>query len=672
MRVLPRHRGRSSALLPRLRARVHGRPALVGALVVAFIAGTLALAPGATAGNSGNWSSSKWTGVLAGAPVPGEGLPPAAVPGLAAAHPQGVYDTKPEYEGQLVCDPQAKPGTQRLADHIKATYGPDQTVWIPRACDIGGQSEHKEGRAIDWMTSVRDAQQRANAETFLNWLLGPDQYGVEYGNAMRLGVMYIGWNDRIWRGYDIGRGWTELKGCFSKPESGADTVCHRNHIHISLTWDGASGRSSFWSGVPFDGGFCARHSSGATTPDVSAKGDLISVSPYTVLDTRNTVGVQKRCRLQQDRWSGDSHRLFPKVLGQNGVPNDGVGAVAVHITALGSNANADVRVWSPGQNSSKVALKVPMNGDAQADAVVPVANDGTIALATSLGATDLVVEVRGYYKAGPGDGSNKPVLTGSGSSPAAPPTVTDPAPGATQSQPTDGQESFNAIGSDVAYDSVASGGPLQPGEARTVDLAGLPPEATSALVVLTTRNSTVKGSLLMSRSGKATNVASGPVAKFSFPKERVKSSVMLVPVGSGKLTFTTSKESAVDVKVELLGYSAATIPPKAVGTTPREILKGTFDAGESQNLKVAGKSGLPGKKKLRAVLLQVTTKKGTVDGKVVAYAANGTAPSTRSAPIVPNVVRSEIVLAQTNAEGEITISATAGAKVVIDLIGYVR
>jgi len=594
------------------------------------------------------------------------------VPALAAAQPAGVYDIKPEYEGQLVCDPAAKPGTQQLADLIKATYGQDQTVWIPRACDVGGQSEHKEGRALDWMTSVRDAQQRANAETFLNWLMGPDQFGVEYGNAMRLGVMYIGWNDRIWRGYDIGRGWTELKGCFSKTESGNDTTCHRNHIHISLTWDGASGRSSFWSGVPFDGPFCARHASPATTPDVSAKGDLIAVTPFIALDTRSAVGVLNRCRLQQDRWSGDSHRLFPKVLGQNGIPADGVGAVAVHISALGSNAASDVRVWSPGQSSSKVALKVPMNGDAQGDAIVPVANDGTIALATSLGATDLVVEVRGYFKAGPGDGSNKPVLTGSGSSPAAPPANPDPAPGASQAAPADGQESFNAIGSDVAYDSVASGGPLQPGEARTVDLAGLPPEATSALVVLTTRNSTVRGSLLMSRSGQTTNVASGPIAKFTFPKERVKSSVMLVPVGSGKLTFTTSKESAVDVKVELLGYSAAIIPPKAVGISAQSILKAKFGAGESKNLKVAGTHGLPGKQKLRAVLLKVTTKRGTVDGKVVAYPANGTAPSTRSAPIVPKVVRSEIVLAQTNADGEITITATSAARVIVEIIGYVK
>jgi hypothetical protein len=70
--------------------------------------------------------------------------------------------------------------------------------------------------------------------------------------------------------------------------------------------------------------------------------------------------------------------------------------------------------------------------------------------------------------------------------------------------------------------------------------------------------------------------------------------------------------------------------------------------------------------------LQITTKKGTVDGKVVAYPTNGTAPSTRSAPIVPKVVRSEIVLAQTNADGAITISASSAARVIVEIIGYVK
>ena len=28
---------------------------------------------------------------------------------------------------------------------------------------------------------------------------------------------------------------------------GYDSSCHRNHIHISLSWDGAMGRTSFWT-----------------------------------------------------------------------------------------------------------------------------------------------------------------------------------------------------------------------------------------------------------------------------------------------------------------------------------------------------------------------------------------------------------------------------------------
>lgn len=626
----------------------------------------------ASAADSG-WKPSKWTGIQAGAPVPGEGLPAAPAPGLAAAQPQGIYDVKPEYEGQTVCDPNAKTGTQKVADLIKATYGGNQTVWIPRACDIGGQSEHKEGRALDWMTSVREAQQRANAETFLNWLLGPDQYGVEYGNAMRLGVMYIGWNDRIWRGYDINRGWAELKGCFSKESPGNDTICHRNHIHISFTWDGASGRSSFWTGNALTEPFCARHSSGATTPDVSAVGDMIPVAQFTAMDTRAALGTAKPCRLQQDRWNGDSHRLFPKVAGVNGVP-DNVGAVAVHVSALGSNAPSDIRVWAPGQTSSKVAFKVPMNADAGADLTVPVASDGTIAIATSLGATDIVVQVNGYYKAGAGNGQNRPVITGTGPGNSTAPSSSDPAPapaGPDQSKPTEEQEAFNAIGSDVAYDSAVTDGPLQPGEARTVTLNGVPGDATSALVVLTANNSTDSGSILVSRSA-STKAPDGPVVKFTFPKANARSAVMLVPVSAGKLTFNTSKKPAVDVKVELLGYGAGTKPPSAVGLKPVTIAKGAFAAGQTANVHVGGAFGLPHKKKMRAVLLRVTTSKATAEGKVVGYALGGTPPGSRSAPIIPSKKRSEIILVPTGDQGEIVLNASAAAKVLIEAIGYVK
>ena len=190
-----------------------------------------------------DWQPTTWTGVADGAPVPGEGLSapmPGALP-IAEALPIA-------YDGQSSCDPSPKPGAMRLDQIIKATYGASEYVGISRGCDVGGRSEHKEGRAVDWMVDVRKPEERAKAEAFLNWLLGPDAAGRVHGNADMLGVMYIGWHDRMWRGYKSGQGWAELKGCFSKSEKTYDNHCHRNHIHISLTRAGAAG--STVPGVP--------------------------------------------------------------------------------------------------------------------------------------------------------------------------------------------------------------------------------------------------------------------------------------------------------------------------------------------------------------------------------------------------------------------------------------
>jgi hypothetical protein len=91
--------------------------------------------------------------------------------------------------------------------------------------------------------------------------------------------------------------------------------------------------------------------------------------------------------------------LFPKITGIGGIPENNVGSVRVRVTAQGSNANSTVRLWSPGQSNSQPLFQVAMNSDASAETTVPVSTDGTIALSTSTGATDLVVEVLGYYKA---------------------------------------------------------------------------------------------------------------------------------------------------------------------------------------------------------------------------------------------------------------------------------
>jgi len=624
--------------------------ALAGVLAGTLLGTFLSSAQAADSG----WTPSNWTGVVPGAPVPGTGLPPAATPAQPAPVP--VADIAPTYEGQAVCDPNPKPGTLRAVDLIKATYGAAQQVFISRGCDVGDQSEHKEGRAFDWMVNVRNAQDRANAESFLNWLLATDAAGIPYANAMRMGVMYIGWNDRMWRGYDTGRGWAELKGCFSSPQPASDTTCHRNHIHISLSWDGAAGTTSMWTGSPITAPYCPRVTSGASTKYPEAHGDMIPIGPVRVLDTRAAIGVPMRCRLEQDRWAGDSHRIFPKITGVGGIPASNVGSVRVRVTAQGANVKQTVRVWSPGQSTSQPVVEVGMNADASGEATVPVSTDGTIALATSQGATDLVVEVLGYYKADASGPAGQP-----GSSPPPAQTVTPASPPPLEPEPDD----FHPVGSVLGYETGADG-PMQAGETRTVSLAGLPNEARSAIVFVTAKEASMKGFVRIGRS------AADDSAQMKFPKARMKKSVMIVPVSGSSVVFSASPTAAVQLRVEVLGYATSDRTPAVVAMTPREIMKGKITPATPLSYKVANNFGLPKKSKFRGVLLRVQTKKATADGTLAVYASGGTPPDTRSAPVVANTKYAAIVLAPIGPDGRVQVSSTVPAKFVANLIGYVK
>ena len=686
--MLPRRSGRRALLGARLLRDSRGRVvvlALVGALVL-----TLGIPMVAQAVvRSDAWSPSNWTGEVAGPPVPGTGLPPAVIPNITRAMP-APYDNSPLYEGQSQCDPTAKPGTQAVADLIKATYGNNQTVWIPRACDVGDTSEHKEGRALDWMTTARDPQQRANAEAFLSWLLGPDGQGIAYGNAMRLGVMYIGWNDRIWRGYDIKRGWTELKGCFSSPAPGSDTTCHRNHIHISFTWDGASARNSFWSGNPMNVPYCpTQRATGSVASPGRAGGDPTAVGPVRIVDTRSGAGVPGRCRLAQDRESGDSNRIVAKVLGQGGIPASGVAAVQVTASALGATAPSKLRIWSPGESKSVVVATPGMNQDANGTAIVPVSTDGTIELAISAGSADVVVDVTGFY--GPGDTPNatsaKPqsVMAMAGgapqipapsapkpagpaapapaaSTPPAPAAPTSPAPAPNTGPPVD---EFTAIGAEVGYESDKDG-PLAPGQERVISLNGIPAEATSALVLMTTRQATKPGELRIAKVDDQ-----NAVTAVAFPGNGTRSSVLVVPVTGSRVAMKTTK-GKVQVRVEVLGYAVNNGAIKIRGLSPAKVAKAQLTVGKPMEVSLAGMGGLPKKSKwISAVVLRVRTK-GKDSGTVKAYPAAGQPPGSRSAPVTPGKPYTSLVVAKVNADGKIEIASSTAAKVTATIVGWVH
>ena len=147
------------------------------------------------------------------------------------------------YEGQSTCDPTAKPGTLALRNLLLARYPSTGSSGISRACDIGGRSEHKEGRAFDWRANVTNATQKAAVDDFVAALFATDSYGHQHALARRMGVMYVIWNRQMWSAYSAGAGWRPYNG--SSP--------HTDHVHISLSWAGARAQTSFWSGTVVPG-----------------------------------------------------------------------------------------------------------------------------------------------------------------------------------------------------------------------------------------------------------------------------------------------------------------------------------------------------------------------------------------------------------------------------------
>jgi peptidoglycan hydrolase-like protein with peptidoglycan-binding domain len=162
----------------------------------------------------------------AATPAPAPVAPKAPHKSLPAA-----LDAKTPYEAQVSCDPRDKPGVSAFAALMKSNYKSGVTG-ISRTCQAD-TSEHYDGRALDWMLSVKDPKQKAIADSVATWLSANNG-----AMARRFGISYIIWNHKMWREYAPERGWAPYTG----------SVPHTDHIHFSFSWDGAMARTSWWTG----------------------------------------------------------------------------------------------------------------------------------------------------------------------------------------------------------------------------------------------------------------------------------------------------------------------------------------------------------------------------------------------------------------------------------------
>jgi hypothetical protein len=303
-----------------------------------------------------------------------------------------VADDFPHWERENTCSPTQKPGAKKLRGLLRRTYGRSISSSTVRPC-TSADSGHEEGRAVDWMTNRNVPAQKAMANSFLAWLQATDSYGNTYAMARRLGIQYVIWNNRMWRAYDPGRGWAEYDNCLHKKkkhDSAYANACHRTHVHLSLSWDGAYKRTSYFSGYVV----CPTFYPQSAAPPAAPRGALVTLPqpPVRILNTQSGNGMPNGpCRVR----GGSPVDL--SVLGRGGVPSDGVAAVVLRVALVSPTYHTWLRVWPAGAPMPTAWVASANPGTPTADVTVNVGTNGMVSLRHSLGMSHFTAYAVGYY-----------------------------------------------------------------------------------------------------------------------------------------------------------------------------------------------------------------------------------------------------------------------------------
>lgn len=149
------------------------------------------------------------------------------------------------YQPQTKCRRKAKPGVLMLADWLVARGGGYGAIF--RECAGSSTSEHKESRAFDWVLDATSETDQALAAALLAELFAPDDTGEPTALARRMGIMYVIWDDTMYASYDefVAKRYLS-SGCRNR-RTCSPTLRHRDHLHVSLTRQGAKGLTSWYA-----------------------------------------------------------------------------------------------------------------------------------------------------------------------------------------------------------------------------------------------------------------------------------------------------------------------------------------------------------------------------------------------------------------------------------------
>jgi hypothetical protein len=370
----------------------------------------------------------------------------------------------------------------------------------------------------------------------------------------------------------------------------------------------------------------------ATAPGQTS---FVPVDPVQLFDTRADGNLPVGPRQQLNLSLAELGRL----------PDTGIGAVALNISASCASATTKVKAWAAGTRRPKAAaLYVPAGAGASALAVTAVGAGNTVSLFNRSGTTELEVHVVGYY-------------------------------------PVQGGQLFRPVKTLRVYDSRRDpAGALAPGAERRVTmptLSGVPATSmTGALLNVTALSARGSGRLTVQSVGSSRDSAT---VRF-MPGAPVKNrAVARLDGGTFKVT---GRDAPTHVVVDVVGWWApaevvrgrlfqAKSATKVLDTRKGiGVRRGRLGAGDVIKVKVAGR-GKPVPGSASAVVMNLTATGATRATFVTAWPNRRKRPAFPDLSVPPWRPTANLVVVRVGAKNRVRITNGTGSTHVIgEVVGY--
>lgn len=378
--------------------------------------------------------------------------------------------------------------------------------------------------------------------------------------------------------------------------------------------------------------------SGPLHVPVGAEGEFVPIDPVRVLDTRLGVGGHAG-----PIGPGQTITFDPAAHGD--IPSSGVSAVLLNVTGTEPTAATHLRVWPAGDpvpDTSSVNLARGQSRPNQV--VVPVGQDGRIAIYNAVGSTHAIVDVQGFYSDAGGE-------QGGGYHPAGPWRVFDTR--------TDADAPALAPYEELWIPLNVSGS--NRGEVTAVD------------VNLTITEPTRAGHLI----AWAGDTDAPVVSNANFVPGQTVANHAVVPVsydefGSPGIAFRNGSNGTVHLIVDLQGWyddGVRTDGLRFAPTTTSRVADTRTGPGrlaDSQTLVVPA-SDLP---PAVAHVVNLTATGSVGPGHLIAWSGDGALPSTSAVNFVAGEDSPNLATLRTAANGQIAVTArSTSVFVIVDDLG---